>query len=226
LTAFNFPGQTLHHGALLVDDGKNRVLFVGDSFTQSGMDNYCPQNRNFWEGNRGFSYCLDVIEKVKPTALIHQHHDAFIFTPAIISVLRNNIAERLPLLKEITPWSALQVALDPQWLRVFPYYNFVSCGEKYTFQLQVTSHWEKNTKLVVKFTATEGIAPPQDITINLSGLTSGFCASTEAPDTFISLSIDVPENFSRESFAIGCHAWVDDQYWGEMSKGIFKIQRP
>jgi len=166
----------------------------------------------------------NIIEKVKPTALVHQHHDAFIFTPATLSVLRNNIADRLPLLKEITPWSASQVALDPQWLRVFPYYNFVSRGEKYTFQLQVTSHWENNTNLVVKFTATDGITPPKDVAFHLSGLTSGFCDSDEVPDKLINLSIEVPENFPKDIFAIGCHAWIDDQYWGEMSKSVFKVQ--
>jgi hypothetical protein len=44
-TFWHFPGQTLYHGGLVArrDDGQT-YLFVGDSFTPSGMDD-CMQNR-------------------------------------------------------------------------------------------------------------------------------------------------------------------------------------
>ena len=38
------------------DDGQSSLFFIGDSFSPSGMDDYCPQNRHFWEGNRGYDY--------------------------------------------------------------------------------------------------------------------------------------------------------------------------
>ena len=225
LSAFFFPGQTLYHAALLVDNGTSRLLFVGDSFSPSGMDNYCPLNRNFVEGNRGFSYCLNVIERLKPTAILAQHRTKpFIYTPATLATLRQGIAERLPLLKEVTPWSAPEVALDPQWLRVYPYYNVVKRGGKYTFQLQATSHWTQEAELTVKFTATGGITPPQDVRLTMTGLTSGFVDSEKDPDQSVGLSVDIPPDFPKECFAIGCHVWVNNQYWGEMSKGIFTIE--
>jgi len=47
-TFFDFPGQTLYHDGLLVQhDGADRPLFAGDSFTPSGIDDYCLQNRDF-----------------------------------------------------------------------------------------------------------------------------------------------------------------------------------
>ena len=224
-SAFFLPGQTLYHAALFADDGQTRFLFVGDSFSPSGMDNYCPLNRNFVEGNRGFNRCVDLIEQLKPTAIIAQHRTKpFVYTPTTLAYLRQGLAERLPLLREFTPWSAPEVALDPQWLRIYPYYNYVARGETCMLQLQVTSHWTKNARLTVKFTATEGITPPQDVTIDLSGLTSGFCTSDQAPDRSQNLLITVPPDFPKDSFAIGCHAFVDGQYWGEMSKGVFVIK--
>jgi hypothetical protein len=45
LTAYEFPGQVLHHGALLVEGYGQKILFVGDSFSSTGLDDYCPQNR-------------------------------------------------------------------------------------------------------------------------------------------------------------------------------------
>ena len=42
LNFFDFPGQTLYHGGLLVErDGGEKLFFVGDSFTPSGIDDYC-----------------------------------------------------------------------------------------------------------------------------------------------------------------------------------------
>ncbi|HXI38705.1 MAG TPA: MBL fold metallo-hydrolase, partial [Bryobacteraceae bacterium] len=42
-----FPGQTIYHGGLVAKkDNGETVFFVGDSFTPTGMDNYCLLNRN------------------------------------------------------------------------------------------------------------------------------------------------------------------------------------
>ena len=43
LTAYHFPGQTLYHAGLLVEGQGLRMLFVGDSFTMAGIDDYCAQ---------------------------------------------------------------------------------------------------------------------------------------------------------------------------------------
>jgi hypothetical protein len=58
-TFWRFPGQTLYHGGLVArrDDGQT-YLFVGDSFTPTGMDDYCMQNRNFLREGDGYEYCL------------------------------------------------------------------------------------------------------------------------------------------------------------------------
>ena len=58
-TFWNFPGQTLYHGGLVArQDGGDTYLFAGDSFTPSGMDDYCMQNRDFLRPGEGYEYCL------------------------------------------------------------------------------------------------------------------------------------------------------------------------
>jgi hypothetical protein len=53
------PGHTIYHGGLLVrhDSGKS-IFFVDDSFTPSGMDDYCLLNRNFLAPENGFLACM------------------------------------------------------------------------------------------------------------------------------------------------------------------------
>ena len=49
----------MYHGGLVArrDDGQT-YLFVGDSFTPSGMDDYCMQNRDILRPGEGYEYCL------------------------------------------------------------------------------------------------------------------------------------------------------------------------
>src|SRR5262249_16512626 len=75
LTVFDFPGQTLYHDGLLAErDGGGALFFTGDSFTPSGMDNYCLQNRDFVREGEGYLYCLKVLRELpKNVWMVNQH---------------------------------------------------------------------------------------------------------------------------------------------------------
>ena len=53
---FDFPGHTLYHGGFWWRDGGEKPFFVGDSFTPSGIDDYCLQNRDF--RRRAPDFCI------------------------------------------------------------------------------------------------------------------------------------------------------------------------
>jgi len=62
-----FPGQTIYHDALLVEkDNAEKIFFIGDSFTPSGIDDYCLLNRNFLHESMGYFYCLNLLRKIPP----------------------------------------------------------------------------------------------------------------------------------------------------------------
>ena len=80
MTSYFYPGQTRYHDALFVENGDVRMLFVGDSHTMSGIDDYCAYNRNWLGRDVGFQYCLSLIEKLQPTHMFNCHvADAFFF---------------------------------------------------------------------------------------------------------------------------------------------------
>ena len=67
--------RTLHHNALLVErDGGWSAFFAGDSFTPSGIDDYCLQDRNFLHEGQGFFRCLDRLEILPAGCLILNQH--------------------------------------------------------------------------------------------------------------------------------------------------------
>lgn len=141
LTAFDYPGQTLYHDALLVESEGLRMLFVGDSHTPSGIDDYCAQNRNFLGREVGFQYCLSLIEKLKPTHIFNCHVDvAFTFTSEEIEFMRQNLDRRERLFGELVAWDHANYALDASWVRCDPYVQKTSPGKPPGVEVVVTNH--------------------------------------------------------------------------------------
>ena len=119
----HFPGQTLLHDAVLVTRKNERpILFVGDSFSPTGIDDYCIWNRNFLEEGQGYFYCLDVIRDMEPRPLIINQHivPPFEFDDARIEYMLNQLRLRRELLSELFPYP-VNFGMDPRWARFEPY---------------------------------------------------------------------------------------------------------
>ena len=130
LTSYFLPGQTLYHGGLLVEGQGLRMLFVGDSFTPAGIDDYCALNRNWLGPDVGFNACLDLIEKLRPTHIFNCHvAEAFNFTPEQCQAMRENLAEREKLFGDLVPWDHANYGMDESWIRTFPYEQQAKPGE-------------------------------------------------------------------------------------------------
>ena len=141
LTMHHFPGQTLYHGGLHVRrDSGDEVFFVGDSFTPSGMDDYCLYNRNFLREGEGFAWSLDVLRRYPAAWLINQHvAPMFRFTDAQHERMRSALSERMRLLDELSPWPDRNFMLDESWARMYPYGQEVAPGE-FTIALKILNH--------------------------------------------------------------------------------------
>jgi glyoxylase-like metal-dependent hydrolase (beta-lactamase superfamily II) len=143
LTIFDYPGQTFHHNALLVArDGGWSAFFAGDSFTPSGIDDYCLQNRNFLREGQGFFRCLDQLEKLPDGCLILNQHvePAFRFTPAQLAQMRQTLRRRIPLLADLLPFDDPNYGLDESWAALHPYWITLRPGQSATLALRITNH--------------------------------------------------------------------------------------
>lgn len=141
LTAYHLPGQTLYHSGLFVESGDLRMLFVGDSFTMGGIDDYCAHNRNWLGPGVGFDRCIALIEKLRPTHIFNCHVDkAFDFTPEQCRFMRANLAEREKLYGELFPWDHANYGMDEPWARCYPYQQKAKAGEKIAVDVIVTNH--------------------------------------------------------------------------------------
>ncbi len=143
VTIFDFPGQTLHHNGLLVErDSGEAVFFAGDSFTPSGIDDYCLQNRNFVAPGEGYLRCLDLLEGL-PTGcwVLNQHVEpAFRFSIDQVARMRQTLEQRIPLLKDLFVFDDPNFGLDAGWATLHPYAVRIRPGESARLELRVRNH--------------------------------------------------------------------------------------
>lgn len=143
LTFSHFPGQTLYHSGLLVEKrNAETIFFIGDSFTPSGIDDYCLLNRNFLHPNTGFRYCLDVLAKMEPTYLLINEHvgETFRFSSAQLTQMQTTLQERVERLRELFPWDDPNYGLDESWARFYPYGQHVAPGKAFELTLRLMNH--------------------------------------------------------------------------------------
>jgi len=165
LTAYHCPGQTYYHGALLIEGRGQRIMNIGDSFAPTGLDDYCPLNRNPLGAGEGFDACLALLEEVQPNALFNPHvDDLFTFTPAQIAQLRDALARRVATLATLTPWPAPDYAFDPYWVRCHPYQQQAVAGKAVEIAVVVTNDTDVPQPVACQFTGegmlATAIIPP------------------------------------------------------------------
>ena len=181
LTIFDYPGQTLHHNALLVErDGGWSALFVGDSFTPSGIDDYCLQNRNFLHEGQGFFRCLDQLEKLPAGCLILNQHvePAFRFAPGQVSQMRETLRRRIPLLTDLLPFDDPNYGLDESWAVLHPYWMTVRAGESAPLALRITNHSPRPRTFRAAARAPEGFRVTGVESVRIAPHTDGLLPMT------------------------------------------------
>ena len=144
-----FPGQTLYHDGLLVKkDGGESVFFIGDSFTPSGIDDYCVLNRNLVEPEKGYEYCLKYVKRVKPDWLVNEHVNlAFHFTDSQIDTMLRNLQKRRLQLAALFPWDDPNYGVDEEWVRFDPWRVEAKSGDRIELKVIVQNHSPFNGNL-------------------------------------------------------------------------------
>lgn len=175
LTFVDFPGQTLYHDGLLAErDGGGSLFFTGDSFTPSGMDNYCLQNRDFVNDGQGYLYCLRVLQGLsKDVWLVNQHIEpVFGFSDEQYARMRAEFLRQREALAELAPWPDANYAIDESWARVEPYASEVRSGDKVALRLQILNHSTRAETYRVKWNLPAGwkiVNADREITIPARG---------------------------------------------------------
>jgi glyoxylase-like metal-dependent hydrolase (beta-lactamase superfamily II) len=139
-----YPGQTiLHDGLIARRDGGETLFFVGDTFTPSGLDDYCLLNRNLLDEDQGYFYCLRKLRSYASERpwIINQHVEPmFRFTAAQISRMEDSLRKRKAILRELIPFDHPNYGVDEQWAWFHPYGVNAQPGETVELKLMLRNH--------------------------------------------------------------------------------------
>lgn len=152
-TFFDFPGQTLYHNALLVRRGDERpIFFIGDSFTPTGIDDYCAWNRNFLKKDKGYLYCLDKIRSIEPLPLlVNAHVDLpFEMDAERLDYIERALRERMELLADLLAVPEINFGLDHAWCRFDPFVAEFQPGEEITLKMVITNHFDESSEFRIE----------------------------------------------------------------------------
>lgn len=159
LTGYYFPGQTLYHGGLSVErQSGEKLFFVGDSFTPSGIDDYCLQNRNLVHSGQGYDLTLNLLQQLGGSHwLINQHvAPMFRFDPDHYARMKTELAKRRELLAALTPLPDANYAVDEAWARFYPYSARSKPGATVDLELRIDNHTPKAQEYRVRWNVPQG----------------------------------------------------------------------
>jgi glyoxylase-like metal-dependent hydrolase (beta-lactamase superfamily II) len=221
LTFLFFPGQTLYHDAVLVNNiNGESIFFIGDSFTPYGIDDYCLLNRNLQSPGTGYFYCLDILKKLPGNVLLANQHVAplFAFSRQQLDLMTNLLIERNAILKDMFPWDDINYGLDEQWVRVYPYGQKVKPGKTVECTVKISNYSTGSKTFIVEPVAHQGFT----IEPNIASL---FIKSqTEGEQTFkIKVSEQITPGVTLQLFNLKFDRW-DLREWSEALIDI--VQNP
>jgi glyoxylase-like metal-dependent hydrolase (beta-lactamase superfamily II) len=216
MTAYHFPGQTYYHGGLLVEGQGVRMFFAGDSFTMSGIDDYCSGNRNWLGEGVGFDRCLALMMELKPTHIFNCHVEpAFDFTDDEINFMRANLAERERIYGELFPWDSLNYGMDDYWVRCYPYEQDVTSGKSVEMRVEITNH-----SAIERHAICRPILP-KSWGIDIESKSAIIPAKS---DGYIAFSFVIPENVQSGLVVVPIELTYGDRPLGQFREAMLVVK--
>ncbi len=212
LTSYFFPGQTLYHGALLAErKNGGKIFFIGDSFTPSGIDDYCLLNRNFLHEQMGYFYCLDFLKKMPQDYLLVNQHvvEPFRYDKAQIGHMSNVLMKRKAIMADLFPWNEPNYGIDERWVRIYPYGQRAEQGQTIEITVKIVNHSNAAEIFTVRPNVPDGFRlMPEKISATVEPL----------KESDMRFRVTVPPNVSESPKVITCDvafAGWDLRHWCE-----------
>jgi glyoxylase-like metal-dependent hydrolase (beta-lactamase superfamily II) len=211
-TFYYFPGQTLYHDALLVEkNGGEKIFFIGDSFTPSGIDDYCLQNRNLLQQGMGYFYCLAFLRKMPPDYLLINQHvvEPFRYNQEQIEHMILKLEERKRIFAKLFPWDEPNYGIDERWARIYPYGQKIKPGQNTEITVKIFNHSNSSNVFTVSLNVPKEFRlKPEKSSINIQPRKEGK----------VRFEITLPDAVSKKVYVITSDIKFDKwdlRHWSE-----------
>ncbi len=214
------PGHTEYQMALFANIDGSRVAFTGDAFFTSGRtDGVMRHNiifRNHVENDSHLKSILNLIER-QPTLIAPGHGRPYAVTPEMMSATERHFRKQKQLFFDILPEGMSNFAMDPSWVRLYPYQILAAPGETKQVQIHVQNYSPSAMKMEVAL-----VAPPEwRITPDVAKFEVP--ANSKGSHT---VSVMLPKSWSARSprFAIAADVMANGKYLGEITEAVVDMK--
>ena len=225
ITIYYFPGQTLYHDALLVEkacgelvesNGGEKIFFIGDSFTPSGIDDYCLQNRNFLHQGTGYFYCLDILRKMPPNCLLINQHvlEPFRFSPDQLDHMTKVLEKRRQILADLFPWDEPNYGIDEQWARIYPYGQQAKAGQCVGVTVKILNHSSSAHTYTASLNVPDGLqSEPKSASVRIE----------PREEAQLHFEITLPQMVSKKLYVVTCDVEFDIRHLRDWCECLIEI---
>lgn len=225
LTFYYFPGQTLYHDALLVEkacgelvesNSGEKIFFIGDSFTPSGIDDYCLQNRNFLHQGTGYFYCLDILRKMPANCLLINQHvlEPFRFSPDQLDHMTKVLEKRRQILADLFPWDEPNYGIDEQWARIYPYGQQAKAGQCVGVTVKILNHSSSAHTYTASLNVPEGLqSEPKSASVRIE----------PREEAQLHFEITLPQMVSKKLYVVTCDVEFDIRHLHDWCECLIEI---
>ena len=118
------------------------VFFIGDSYSPSGIDDYCLMNRNLMREDTGYLLCLRKVRELPAGSWLVNEHipHLFRFTETELDYLEERYRKRAAMIAELVPWDDANYAIDEEWAWFYPYGSEAKVGQGLELEVRIWNH--------------------------------------------------------------------------------------
>ncbi|MEN8156288.1 MAG: MBL fold metallo-hydrolase [Bacteroidota bacterium] len=217
-TFYYFPGQTIYHDAMLVEKkGGEKVFFAGDSFSPTGVDDYCLQNRNLIQPGMGYLYCLDILMQMPDYCWIVSQHiePPFRFTEEQLDFMTDQLIRRERWMHELFPWDNPNYGIDPEWARIYPYSQEIEPGQSVTFSVIILNHSDRVQEYTIHPVTGNLTCDPDELVIKVDPKDEGRADFT----------LEVPDDIATGNLVVTADIAFNEWSLREWCESILTVQK-
>jgi glyoxylase-like metal-dependent hydrolase (beta-lactamase superfamily II) len=214
------PGHTEYQMALFVELDGNRLAFTGDAFfpnpLQDGTLRHNLIFRNHVENDSHLKSIRTLIDH-EPTMICPGHGRPYPVDRSIMVATEQKFRRQQQFFFDLLPEKATDFALDPSWVRLYPYQMLVAPGETHTIEVHVRNYNPSSMKVELALVApSEWRIAPDTVTLEIGGR-----GSAKAP-----VKVTIPRGWEAPGprFAIAADVVADGRYLGQITEAVVDMK--
>lgn len=214
------PGHTNYQMALFTKIDGRRVAFTGDAFFPNPQNDGTLRHnlifRNEVQSDSHLRSIRNMLER-EPEMICPGHGRPYPVTRDLLTATEQKFRRQQQFFQDLLPEGETDFAMNPSWLRFYPYQILLAPGETRTIELHASNYSPSPMNLEIALVApSEWRIAPETCTLRVP-------PNSQAKTT---VSLTIPRDWTPPAprFAIAADVLRDGKYIGQITEAVIEIR--